>query len=662
MTKKEKEELLVLFPDPEITKDIRKMVKKNHKGSVNLVFPNYKNKILTIDVFSFKQNAMTHASKNFIKKDDYFCYYPLKDTWGNSVLDKDNCCPYGNRNIVVDGGIDIITKALNDFGVNKERCSLYDVSSHQYSIKNERKKAKVKIENDEISLKFIGLKKPGKAFFDFLTKEVGANYAYFNRKEKTISCPVCEKVYPLSDFKNVKNNKSGICPHCGAKVTYKGEKSINNYRSFYNMGVIFQKYPLDKSKIISRTFEISKCYKGLFPDVEIREVFRTILGNGFDDKYEDYEFFDTFNVGVPAWNRAKSYRNMFYFRETQNRPYPSKLYKKGLRSVLKGTDFEHLSERIFNDKAFEGYVDHSYFEATMTRFLQRPIIESLLKLNKPGADDIVISLIDRDNLTSYINKSPSINEALGISSYQAKILMDMPDAHKYVRSAKEYKEIGLEMKYFTPDNIMFLHNIGGRYFDKIKGINIDKLRKYITKNNIRIGDYIDYLDMMQKITYQSLRAIPMFPTSFKEAHDEAVLLTQSIISPMENGIFAELSKNWVDLEYENENGEYAIIRPQKEEDIISESLALNHCVNNYIPQIINQERIIMFIRKKSNKNKPFVTMEIVGNEITQARKNSNLDAPEVVDFLSAYCKEKKLKFSDDFNCDYNRYRELRAAN
>ena len=65
--------------------------------------------------------------------------------------------------------------------------------------------------------------------------------------------------------------------------------------------------------------------------------------------------------------------------------------------------------------------------------------------------------------------------------------------------------------------------------------------------------------------------------------------------------------------YEYGNEQYMIIAPSGVEEIILEGRALTHCVSNsdrYWERIENRESYILFLRKSSEPEKPYYTLEI----------------------------------------------------
>ena len=75
------------------------------------------------------------------------------------------------------------------------------------------------------------------------------------------------------------------------------------------------------------------------------------------------------------------------------------------------------------------------------------------------------------------------------------------------------------------------------------------------------------------------------------------------------------------LEYEDDN--YAIILPNKLVDLINEGNNLSHCVGGYVQRHASGDTTILFLRKKSDINSSWVTIETNRNRIVQMHGKFN---------------------------------------
>ena len=60
---------------------------------------------------------------------------------------------------------------------------------------------------------------------------------------------------------------------------------------------------------------------------------------------------------------------------------------------------------------------------------------------------------------------------------------------------------------------------------------------------------------------------------------------------------------------------------------MEEGQALRHCVGTYVKKVALEKSTILFMRKAKEPDKPFCTIEVVGDHVMQARIQQNADPP-----------------------------------
>ena len=99
--------------------------------------------------------------------------------------------------------------------------------------------------------------------------------------------------------------------------------------------------------------------------------------------------------------------------------------------------------------------------------------------------------------------------------------------------------------------------------------------------------------------------------------------------------------------YEYKNSDYSVVSPISPEDLANEGLKLCHCVKSYINKVIEGKTNIMFIRKNTEPDESFFTVEISnGGTIEQIHgfRNRNLDTePDLIPFVKEWVKAVKIK-------------------
>jgi hypothetical protein len=132
-----------------------------------------------------------------------------------------------------------------------------------------------------------------------------------------------------------------------------------------------------------------------------------------------------------------------------------------------------------------------------------------------------------------------------------------------------------------------------------------------------------------------------YPANLVEAHDE----TTAIHKTRQLNIDIKKFEETIDKTLEWKSKDFVVIYPKTPEEVILEGKKLRHCVGSYIQSVVRGECKVVFLRLKENLEKPFVTIEIVGGNINQARgvanSNPTYDARMA---LRDYAKDKKLLY------------------
>jgi hypothetical protein len=108
--------------------------------------------------------------------------------------------------------------------------------------------------------------------------------------------------------------------------------------------------------------------------------------------------------------------------------------------------------------------------------------------------------------------------------------------------------------------------------------------------------------------------------------------------------------------FEAEDDEFLIRLPVKLSEIIREGSNLNHCVGGYVDRHATGSTTILFLRKKSDKDKSFYTIECYGTDpkkgitVNQIHGQSNKwlgNNPEAVPFVLRWLRDKGIKCRDE---------------
>lgn len=287
----------------------------------------------------------------------------------------------------------------------------------------------------------------------------------------------------------------------------------------------------------------------------------------------------------------------------------------------------------------------------LNKYCQHPNIEYLMK---QGFDPTI------EHCTGYwggryvlelsktINwKSNNLLQMLGITKSELKVLRGNEHLYEtYISWRNEFPKVS------PGDLINFAKVFGDAHgtmatFVEQTGATPQRITRYIEENGIFTRDYHDYLKQCKRLKYNTTDTAICFPHNFEAIHER---LSATIKYQHDKAaIRAEFAKHIEERkQLEFSDGNLMIIQPKQLSDIAYEGKVLSHCVGGYAERHAKGALSIMFIRKKSEPDKPYYTMEVSADgKIVQVRGKRNI-APnkEVEDLIKGYKAYLEKIFSD----------------
>jgi hypothetical protein len=115
------------------------------------------------------------------------------------------------------------------------------------------------------------------------------------------------------------------------------------------------------------------------------------------------------------------------------------------------------------------------------------------------------------------------------------------------------------------------------------------------------------------------------PKKFKDMHDRTLTELEYLSNPLIYKKYSKIIKKY--LKYGFKDNFYTLIVPQDGYEIKLEGKTQNHCVGSYLDRVVAEDSLILLLRKNTELEKSFYTMEInlKTNTINQCRgyKNAN---------------------------------------
>lgn len=261
-------------------------------------------------------------------------------------------------------------------------------------------------------------------------------------------------------------------------------------------------------------------------------------------------------------------------------------------------------------------------------------------------------------------------EQLGLSNYMFKYLRDTKNSN--------HRPLQLIEKLFKEQAVNYLNTFGqlpeGLEVHSIRrmaslvndaNLSIKKLYKFLYKDAPRQqGLYkpkttltllYDTFDLTQKL------GLPFDknPKALQRYHDILVREYNIVKDEKRHELFGEAVKEYSHLEliqklkYDEEDkplptnkDKYAMVLPKDAQDLVLEGKTMHHCVGGYIDRVIDNDSVILFLRKAEELNKSFATVEVDPDEMkihqVKAKHNRPIEDEKAKKFLQKWCERNNI--------------------
>lgn len=160
------------------------------------------------------------------------------------------------------------------------------------------------------------------------------------------------------------------------------------------------------------------------------------------------------------------------------------------------------------------------------------------------------------------------------------------------------------------------------------------------RNSFSVGDYLDYLNMQQRMYGKVKEKYPDYWLSEKQIMNEKFTEWKKLNDAKTFAIHQERLINKVGYE----NDFFKVVVPLTNIDILDEAEQQKHCVASYVDKIVRGETNIVFIREKSDLETSLLTVEICENKICQVRGFQNRYYNKVeYDFMKEWAEKTGLE-------------------
>lgn len=189
------------------------------------------------------------------------------------------------------------------------------------------------------------------------------------------------------------------------------------------------------------------------------------------------------------------------------------------------------------------------------------------------------------------------------------------------------RETTVESFYYMAKKYGYTFKSFLEYIDRL--VTYEALSISEIYNNLR-----DYLRMSSEISNK----FDKYPKNLLTTHQITVRNYERIKQEIDEQKFKETVNPALGFK----TGDYVILYPESSQDIKDEAVQQHNCVASYIDRVINKQCNIVFLRKKDNPEKSYITVELIDGKVVQAYRAYNQEiSSEDKDILNKY--EEYLK-------------------
>ena len=438
------------------------------------------------------------------------------------------------------------------------------------------------------------------------------------------------------------------CPNCGARVSCVLENGCSFAANYIENIVAVQK-GTDGETVFFRQWLLHRDNSARWEHIEdfLQETVRyAIRGNKaakWQKQGKESYYMRTERYELDEWTRWQDnriYDGSYFF------------YPTGIEEALSGTAMQYAD--------LEGYLEERGHNKNPIYFLEYharyPVIEFLWKAGYRNIVHNRIFGMDRENRNAILWERKKLKECF---KFPLRILKLMPpeewkldDVQRANYLWKNYGEriTDAEMQTALQSRTDVQSLTGAMPY-----AGIGKILKYIQKQTEKrkeekghttytlegiIRAYRDYLRECEQLHFDLHDREILFPKDLVAAHDRTMEQVEFEKNKADQEKFQKAVEKLEKFAWSE--GEF-FIRPAREQmELTAEGKALHHCVGGYIRDMAEEKTAIFFLRKVSEPDKPFYTLELQKKRVIQCRTEHNASYdrnPDVKNFVDMWIEK-----------------------
>lgn len=420
------------------------------------------------------------------------------------------------------------------------------------------------------------------------------------------------------------------CPNCGARVICVLEDGCAFAANYIENIVAVQK-GTDGETVFFRQWLLHRDNSARWEHIEdfLQETVRYAIRGNKTAKWQ--------KQGKESYYmRTERYELDEWTRWQDNRIYDGSyfFYPTGIEEALSGTAMQYAD--------LEGYLEERGHNKNPIYFLEYharyPVIEFLWKAGYRNIVHNRIFGMDRENRNAILWERKKLKECF---KFPLRILKLMPPEEWSLNDIQRVNDLWEKYGGKVTDTEIRLvleskvdiqlwsrattYANAGRILKYIKNQTDKRKEKNPDKRSISQNDtaqaYRDYLQECEQLHLDLHDKEILFPKDLTAAHNRTMEQVKFEKNKADQEKFQKAVEKLEKFAWSE--GEF-FIRPAREQmELTAEGKALHHCVGGYIKRMAEGETAIFFLRKVSEPDKPFYTLELQKKRVIQCRTEHN---------------------------------------
>jgi hypothetical protein len=469
----------------------------------------------------------------------------------------------------------------------------------------------------------------------------GSRYL-FTRREKSKQYAYCTHCKQEHQSRGLKHGRADRCPLCKSlvwvKASGRGRKTLIDeaYLLWY------EKSRSNKEAIIARGFYLIRDYSKNYRDTEtvIKPIAFYLFEPGAGGKMINRSYWSYYGDHNLKWSECKT----VYSEATGSMKYmPCYHNRDRIESAVKGTPFEYCTWEMYEHKDMVEFFDIA---------AKYKCIEFLSKV---GLGSFVRTKLEGGSTYGAINwRGETPEKVLRLTKSEIK---EMRKAGAIgLRALRHYQILKREGPNLTWHEAREMSDLIDGYhatelsrlthYASIQTIKLyfakQMRRKFYTSGNSVLTTWRDYLNDCVELGMDLRQDHILFPNNLYEAHQKTIkkvkIKADETLNHKIKGRVKELDR------FKFERNGLILRAAVSSKELFDEGKALQHCVGQYSKRYAGGDIDLFVLRKASDPNTPFYTVEVVGERINQVRGKKNCNpTKEIEAFMEAFKKERIAK-------------------